>query len=611
MKYQMCRRILICLGALLSLKVFLALLWQYRWYFPADFDASPFLSGRRYSFDTGYRLAFYFHLVSSPLALLLGTALLATGGKRQWQRLHHGLGRCQFLLVLALVVPSGLVMSFRAYGGWISAAGFVTQSCFTAIAVSMAAWMAIRGRIGSHRQWAIRLYLVLWSPLLLRMIAGLTIVTGMESEFTYRLNAWLSWLIPLTFYETRGEWKAWCEKLLRPKLISDTTSQRAGFTLIELLVVIAVIGVIVGLLLPATRSSREAARRMSCSNNMKQLGLGLQNYHFMYKQLPMQMGGTYALTNMGRSDAPGNNGWRLSAWVGVLPFIEQQRLWETISSSEDVFDGSLAYQSMGPAPWSAAYEPWRTEVSTLRCSSDPGAGLPSMGRTNYSLCLGDAIQHLDTGQPVFKKGSWSELAEDRVAASARGIFVPRKAMRFRDVLDGLSNTIMAGEIVTDLGDRDRRSMSPLRIDLRSLLNDPTTCQSLLSGERPTFWSESAAFQSGHAGHRRGFRWADGAAYYTSFNTIRPPNTEVCLAGYDSGVGPLPPSSRHQGGCHVMMGDGAVVFLTDTIDCGESNRGTVFHGGEGVQAAGSPSPFGLWGALGTRAQNESIEETFNQ
>ena len=108
----------------------------------------------------------------------------------------------------------------------------------------------------------------------------------------------------------------------------------SGFTLVELLVVIAIIGVLVGLLLPAVQAAREAARRMSCSNNFKQVGLAMHNYHSAYKQLPPQGTGT------GTTD-PTQGWWVLSnssseecvsALVGFAPFMEQQALWEQISN---------------------------------------------------------------------------------------------------------------------------------------------------------------------------------------------------------------------------------------------------------------------------------------
>ena len=118
-----------------------------------------------------------------------------------------------------------------------------------------------------------------------------------------------------------------------------------GFTLVELLVVIAIIGILVGLLLPAVQAAREAARRMSCSNNFKQIGLALHNYHSAYKQIPRHGGGTLPWTG---ADAPGSwfrpsdfgNRFRLSSLVAMTPFIEQQALWEKIANrNQDRTDG--------------------------------------------------------------------------------------------------------------------------------------------------------------------------------------------------------------------------------------------------------------------------------
>ena len=78
-----------------------------------------------------------------------------------------------------------------------------------------------------------------------------------------------------------------------------------------------------------------------------------------------------------------------------------------------------------------------------------------------------------------------------------------------------------------------------------------------------------------------------------------------------GEGTVPPSSNHQGGCHVLMADGAVVFITDSIEAGDSTMGSVYVFGQGPRAPGSASPYGLWGALGTRSSKETIEEQLNQ
>lgn len=184
--------------AVVSCKAFLELLYQYRWYLPPDFDASPFLSGRRYSFTEMYASAFYLHLVGGPVSLILGTWLMLSGLRRRAGPLHRFLGRLQLAVILLAVVPSGVAMAFRAYGGFPSQSGFLTLSLLTGWTGMAAAWTARNRQLTAHRRWATRCYALLWSPLLLRLVAGMMIVTGLESELTYQLNAWFSWLVPLT-----------------------------------------------------------------------------------------------------------------------------------------------------------------------------------------------------------------------------------------------------------------------------------------------------------------------------------------------------------------------------------------------------------------------------
>ncbi|WP_442506245.1 DUF1559 domain-containing protein [Novipirellula sp. SH528] len=397
----------------------------------------------------------------------------------------------------------------------------------------------------------------------------------------------------------------------RPKL---------GFTLVELLVVIAIIGVLVGLLLPAVQAAREAARRMSCSNNVKQLGLAVHNYHSAYKQLPKLMTGTYGPGDFTRA-ATGHNRLGLSAMVGMLPFFEQQALWENISNPLDA-DGDPTttndvWPSMGGTPLMNAshhavnvYQPWLTEVPAMRCPSDPGVGLPAAARTNYVFCTGDSAY----------LSNWGALRDNGVdnfatlsRAAQRGMFIGRKTMRFRDVLDGLANTICMGEIATDLGDEDVRTHAKESTLTKSesgqgirLAGGAISCEGFKDPERPQFWGSGVT--RGNSEQRRGYKWASGRPLYAQINTILPPNREICIdKTYHGNSLIAPPSSRHQGGVHVLMGDGAVKFITDSIEAGDSSSAQVYEGGP--VKPGSKSPFGLWGKLGTRAAKETIDEDF--
>ncbi|TWT95001.1 DUF1559 domain-containing protein [Neorhodopirellula pilleata] len=408
---------------------------------------------------------------------------------------------------------------------------------------------------------------------------------------------------------------------------------RTGFTLVELLVVIAIIGVLVGLLLPAVQAAREASRRMSCSNNVKQIGLGLHNYHAAYNQLPIEgTGATNEMVNSATAgDASNGTGFtrlELSFLVGLLPFVEQQSLWEQISNPMVESDGDR-WPAFGPRPRQGDYPPWATNIPTFRCPSDPGYGLPGLGRTNYTACSGDGFYYAMEGVTVWQgsvsNGRWlyesDSQAMTRSRCGLRGAFVTRKSMKFRDLTDGLSNTIAVGEVITGLQDNDIRAVgfdnSKGGNTTVNMLNNPKLCEDVamangyLDPARPRFWTDTATTS---AVTQRGFQWADYHPIHTQFNTILPPNSEICTVNTSERYGVLPSSSHHQGGVHILMADGAVKFITDSINAGNRRSPCVYcdattSGTNSVLAAGSPSPYGLWGALGTRASNEVIDQEF--
>jgi prepilin-type N-terminal cleavage/methylation domain-containing protein len=406
-------------------------------------------------------------------------------------------------------------------------------------------------------------------------------------------------------------------------------NRRSAFTLVELLVVIAIIGILVGLLLPAVQAAREAARRMSCSNNVRQIGIGVHNYHSAFKQLPIHGTGATNETNNAAGGADQNDGTgytrlELSFLVGLLPFVEQAGLWADISNPMIEDDGDI-WPAFGPRATQGNYPPWATDIPTFRCPSDPGFGVPSLGRTNYSACTGDGFYDAENGVTIWNSSTnrWEYESDSRQMVRAqcgmRGAFVPRKSMKFRDFLDGLSNTIMVGEITTDLGDRDIRThASTNNGGTLAVGNNPKTCADSTSPNqidptRPTFWDPNYTI-AGAPVTRRGYRWAIFHPLQTQFNTILPPNSEVCLAGHTDTRGIVPPSSRHAGGAHFMMGDGAVIFMSDSIEAGNPRTPTVYCRAltaetDSVSRPGTKSNYGLWGALGTRASGETIEEQF--
>lgn len=382
---------------------------------------------------------------------------------------------------------------------------------------------------------------------------------------------------------------------------------QSGFTLVELLVVIAIIGVLVGLLLPAVQAAREAARRMSCSNNFKQIGLGLHNYHSAYDRLPKQSGGTYLLAG-----GVGNAN-ELSWLVGLTPFIEQQAMWESISNpyafNRDLTPRNPPFPAMGPRVWDANYLPWLTQIPTLRCPSDPT--LPTstnVAYTNYTACLGDTTSEIHYGGI---NGDGTENTSNnpwnlgRIKRFDRGMFWNKSFHGFRDVLDGLANTIAAGETAVGSGNGEITGHMATDAAHRSKSPNSYASSTWIDASRPQFWVTTgtpALWGLTNAYQRRSASWSDGRPYYTGFNTVRPPNSYVVGRGENNDC-IVPPSSRHQGGVHVLMGDGAVKFITDSIESG--NQSEIPYSEQWNNQLGKESPYGVWGALGTRASKETI------
>lgn len=350
--------------------------------------------------------------------------------------------------------------------------------------------------------------------------------------------------------------------------------KRIGFTLVELLVVIAIIGVLIALLLPAVQAAREAARRMQCGNQLKQISLAVHNYNDTNKSLP---GGA------NKFDRTTGSMYRYSVFLPLLPFMEQGSLYDEFISS---------YASDNP--WSNNAM-WQTKIGILSCPSDTfSVSAPlEIGFISYRACVGD----------------WIDRACQDKVGNPRGVFslVNATWRELGSLADGTSNTILFSEAAVAKGDSVNRILGTLVTETSSTVDgnnspagkDPSACAKKKDGTKYT----SSPSLASHAGRR----WGDAATVYTAFSTILPPNSASCTYGgsdgdnssTDAGNGKImSASSYHSGGVQVALGDGSVRFVSETVNAESSGitAPAIVDSGE--------SQFGVWGAMGSMSGGEA-------
>jgi len=421
-------------------------------------------------------------------------------------------------------------------------------------------------------------------------------------------------------------------------------SFRSGFTLVELLVVIAIIGILAGLLLPAIQQAREAARRMSCSSNIRQFGIALLNYEYSYKLLPALAAG-YGRQNP-RAGTPNTPGAQAAGWsgiIGMLPMMEQQSVYnkidsgftQRIGSSQNIQTLGAYGQILTPtpgwhAPWSGAYSPNRTQVGFMRCPSDPGRLNPSnagsLARNNYLFCLGDGIIGADN----------AELNNE----TTRGAFPRVMQMTLASVTDGTSNTMMFGEIASAGSSNGISHQIAVNPKVQGLAIEGIPIQAVpgtggFNFNVPNVLLCKASGRGGiyptvGSGTRftstSGMAWLRAGTAWNGYHAILGPNSPSCY----SGTGPAPPwvgessvsirtsGSYHFGGAHVVNFDNSVKFVPNEIDTSNSQPGALpinyvppgraWNGSNAWDQTAnwnSASPFGVWGALGTRGAGDDV------
>jgi prepilin-type processing-associated H-X9-DG protein len=373
-------------------------------------------------------------------------------------------------------------------------------------------------------------------------------------------------------------------------------------------VVIAIIGVLIAILLPAVQAAREAARRMSCTNKVKQLALATHNHHDTYGHLP-----TANTIHPNKVKVFNWMDWSLDSgmpeftWACLLlPYVEQTAIYDAWSACDYDWPGflpSVDYGSMNGTDGNSfsttedRYAYKTILMSSFFCPSDNDANKPAIWggkcRNSYSMSQGDS--YLDSIYPTSSKRG--PFGQDSSAWPTTAP-TPRITRGFESITDGTSNTIAFSETVTGNDGSEMRVKAGIYY----------TGGEMSDNGAPTTWAPISCLNTPSITDRNLYddvAYAKGDSFWgydffvNYFHTILPPNSPSCLtyAGYEGWCDQVlaSASSNHPGGVVAGFCDGSVRFISETIDCGDSNLPAVTSG---------QSNYGIWGAIGSIDGGES-------
>jgi prepilin-type N-terminal cleavage/methylation domain-containing protein/prepilin-type processing-associated H-X9-DG protein len=380
--------------------------------------------------------------------------------------------------------------------------------------------------------------------------------------------------------------------------VAQVQSQsRSAFTLVELLAVIAIIGVLVGLLLPAVQSAREAARLTECGNKLKQISLATLTFESSKRRFPC---GRYQPELTWDTSSPS-----YSFLVPLLPFIEEQKLYDDIFAFGQALPNntlSNAYNNDYAGYWGTPTHVGKSRATPLfACPSDPATWPRQQGsqHLNYHGNWGDLLQLAnETSVSRRYRGPFGHALQSPGTVAAPNVVTMRR------ITDGLSKTILLGEVITSVPGRSTQAPYGIQISLANYGNaatpaKPSTCLNLTGS-----WLAAASYTDGYC---VGIRWADNQPSNSAFYTILPPNSPSCTYSSNAAYAYCSLSSYHPGGAQVAMCDGSVRMLSDSIDAGipgDDWLTTPPSGGVDARNYTGPSQWGVLGALGTISSGET-------